>query len=204
MEAKEKPRVRQTQTPEQRRQRAQLLEALTYEMWDGKPVYYAGYRDVVSGDKTIDQVISSSILQSRIVTRLCAYLLGRLDLTVYDVLGSELGVQFKKSDWRACDIAVFELAVLANEDLEKYAWVSPKIVIEVDTKADMARFGSDVTYYHKKTQQLLDFGAERVIWIFTKSRKIWVCEPGKNWITTDWNPSIEVMPGCSFVLDQLV
>ena len=206
METVNKPK-RPPLTPEQkqrRAERARLLKSLVYEMWDGKPVYYAGYEDVLRGTKTVEQVMSSSILQGRLVVRLSAYLLSVLDLEVYDVLGNEIGVQFRKGDWRACDVAIFELKTLEGEDETKYAWVPPKVAIEVDTKANMSHVDSEFDYYEQKTTKLLDFGVEKVIWLFTKSRKVWIAEPGKDWIIRDWNQAVEVMPGCQFVPDELV
>lgn len=194
-------------TPEQRQRRAdraRLLELLTYEMWDGKPVYYAGYRDVLNGTKTVEQVMSSSLLQSRIAARLLVSLSKQIDESVYEILGNELGVQFRKGDWRACDLAIFDITILEDQDLTKYAWVPPKIVIEVDTKADFTRFSSDFDYYQKKTTRLIRFGVERVIWIFTETRKVWVAEPDKDWILRDWSQPVEVMPDCRFTLDELM
>ncbi|CAN5190049.1 hypothetical protein BH09BAC4_BH09BAC4_36390 [soil metagenome] len=206
MEAINKPK-HPPLTPEQkqrRAERARLLKSLVYEMWDGKPVYYAGYEDVLKGTKTVEQFRSSSILQSRLVVRLSAYLLSVLDLNVYDVLGNEVGIQFKKGDWRACDIAIFELEILEGQDETKYAWVPPKVAIEIDTKADMDQYDSPFDYYEKKTTKLLDFGVEKVIWLFTKSRKVWIAEAGKDWIIRDWNHPVEVLPGWQFVPDTFV
>ncbi|GAB4042124.1 hypothetical protein [Spirosoma jeollabukense] len=206
MEAINKPK-HPPLTPEQkqrRAERARLLKSLVYEMWDGKPVYYAGYKDVLKGAKTVEQVMSSSILQSRLVVRLAAYLLSVLDLNVYDVLGNEVGIQFKKGDWRACDIAIFELEILEGQDETKYAWVPPKVAIEIDTKADMDQYDSAFDYYEKKTTKLLDFGVEKVIWLFTKSRKVWIAEANKDWLIRDWSHPVEVLPSCQFVPDTFV
>lgn len=200
-------KTKRTLTPEQqqrRADRARLRKSLVYEMRNGKPVYYAGYQDVLNGRKTVEQVGASSIVQSRLVVRLSAYLLSVLDLSQYDVLGNELGIQFAKGDWRACDVAIFTLADLAGQDETKYAWVPPKVAIEVDTKADMDNLDSPFDYYEKKTTQLLDFGVEKVIWLFTKSRKVWIAEPGKDWIIRDWSQPVPVLADCQFVPDELM
>ncbi|QKZ13250.1 hypothetical protein [Spirosoma sp. KUDC1026] len=205
METVQKPK--RTITPEQQQRRAErsrLLKSMVYEMWDGKPLYYAGYQDVLKGQKTIEQVMSSSILQSRMAVRIAAYLLSVLDLEQYDVLGNEIGVQFKKGDWRACDIAIFNVADLAGQDETKYAWVAPKIAIEIDTKVDLNSFDSSFEYYEKKTTSLLEFGVEKVIWLFTRSRKVWIAELGKDWLIRDWDQPVEVLNGCRFVPDELV
>ncbi len=98
MIAEEPKRKRTPQTPEARKARAQLLESLIYEMWDGKPVYYAGYKDVIAHRKTIEQVMSSSLLQSRLATKVAFAINPQLANSPYEVLGNELGVQFKKGD----------------------------------------------------------------------------------------------------------
>jgi hypothetical protein len=200
MIAEEPKRKRTPQTPEARKARAQLLDALVYEMWDGKPVYYAGYKDVIAHRKTVEQVMSSSLLQSRLASKLSVTIANQLAGSPYEVLGNELGVQFKKGDWRACDLAIFETAVLEQQDLTKYAWIPPKIVIEIDTKADFTRFDSDFDYYQQKTSQLLAFGVEKVIWIFTKSEKVWIAEPDKDWLIRNWTQPVEVLPDCAFTL----
>lgn len=200
-------KTKRTLTPEQqqrRADRARLRKSLVYEMWNGKPVYYAGYQDVLNGRKTVEQVGASSIVQSRLVVRLSAYLLSVLDLSQYDVLGNELGIQFAKGNWRACDVAIFTLADLAGQDETKYARVHPKVAIEVDTKADMDNLDSPFDYYEKKTTQLLEFGVEKVIWLFTKSRKVWIAEPGKDWIIRDWSQPVPVLADCQFVPDELM
>lgn len=206
METINKPK-RAPLTPEQRQrrvERARLLKSLVYELWDGKPVYYAGYEDVLKGTKTVEQVMSSSILQGRLVVRLSAYLLSVLDLEIYDVLGNEIGIQFRKGDWRACDVAIFELKALEGEDETKYAWVPPKVAIGVDTKANMSHVDPESDYYEQKTTKLLDFGVEKVIWLFTRSRKVWIAESGKDWSIRDWSQAVEVMPGCQFVPHELI
>ncbi|AUD05707.1 hypothetical protein CWM47_30010 [Spirosoma pollinicola] len=206
MEAINKPK-HSPLTPEQRQrrvERARLLKSLVYEMWDGKPVYYVGYQEVLKGTKTVEQVMGSSILQSLLVSRLIFQLSSTLDMDIYAVAGNELGVQFKKGDWRSCDVAVFMLQQLEGEDWSKYAWVPPKIAIEVDTKADMGQFESSFEYYEKKTTNFLEFGVEKVIWLFTKSRKVWIAESGKDWIIRDWSQTVEVLPECEFIPDNLM
>jgi hypothetical protein len=45
-----------------------------------------------------------------------------------------------------------------------------------------------------KMQKLLDFGVEKVIWIFTGAQKAIISTPNQEWRTVDWSASIEVMP----------
>lgn len=125
-------------------------------------------------------------------------------MDVYAVLGNELGVQFKKGDWRACDVAIFTFQQLEGEDWNKYAWVPPKVAIEIDTKASMGHVDSEFDYYEQKTTKLSELGVEKIIWLFIKSRKGWMAETGKDWLIRDWTPPVDVLPGCQFVPDELV
>lgn len=50
---------------------AQIIpESLIYEMVKGKPIYYKNYKEFLSGNKQIEELIGSSLIQSRIITRL--------------------------------------------------------------------------------------------------------------------------------------
>ena len=50
-----------------------------------------------------------------------------------------------------------------------------------------------------KTQKLLDYGVEKVILIFTKSKSVVVAD-GQNWTTTSWENDIEILDGIVFNL----
>ncbi|MBC8112474.1 MAG: hypothetical protein H7Y04_15595 [Verrucomicrobia bacterium] len=109
-----------------------------------------------------------------------------------------------KGETNACNIAIYEKIQLKNQVFnDKYTSVPPKIVIEIDTKADLE--GTDPeNYYFQKTQQLLDFGVEKVIWISTKPRKIMTATQNEPWVTTNWIAAIEIMHGISFNLLEIV
>ena len=68
----------------------------------------------------------------------------------------------------------------------------------------MNHVDSKFDYYERKTTKLLEFGVEKVIWLFTKSRKVWIAESGKDWLIRDWSQPVDVLPGCQFVPDKLV
>ena len=46
---------------------------LIYEMVNGKPIYYKGYKDYLKGDKNIVEVMGSSKLQSFLVAELISF-----------------------------------------------------------------------------------------------------------------------------------
>lgn len=180
--------------------------ALIYEMDGGKPIYYRGYKEVLAGQKQAEEIMGSSKIQSYVISTLLKYLFRTLPDEDYEVLGSELGLQFEKKAWRACDIAIYSQSVLKDVIFDdKYASVPPKVVIEVDTKADLENFASLEQYYHQETEQLLQFGVERVIWIFTtQPRKIMIAEPSADWRITGWTSAIDIVPGVIFRLADLI
>ena len=79
----------------------------------------------------------------------------------------------------------------------KYAQVPPRIVIEVDTEIDFDTI-SENEYIQLKTKKILDFGAEKVLWVFTEGRKVTIATPNTPWITTAWIEDIEVLDGVRF------
>jgi hypothetical protein len=73
-------------------------------------------------------------------------------------------------------------------------------VIEIDTKADVTDFDSITDYYLKKTDALLDFGVERVVWIFTSAKKVMTATKGNPWLMVDWDVSVEILDDVSVSL----
>ena len=43
---------------------------LIYEMDNGVPIYYRGYKEVLNYTKTVEEIIGSSFMQSSIITQL--------------------------------------------------------------------------------------------------------------------------------------
>ena len=181
-----------------------IPESLIYEMVDGKAIYYKGYKEYLKGKKQIDELMGSSYLQSLIITKLVFLLMSNLSKK-YLVLTNEIGLQFKDKGWRAADIAIIETKKLKGvKKTNKYLKVAPKVVIEIDTKAELEEVKDSFGYFHKKTDELLNFGVERVIWIFTDSKKVMISEKNKDWQILNWSKDIEVMDGLIINLESLV
>jgi len=182
-----------------------LLKLLTYEKVNGKPIYYRDYKKVLKGELTPEAVIGSSGIQAYLIRLIVEFLLKTLNLSKYEVLFSELGFLYKKGSWRNLDIAVFEKEKIKHCLMQdKLISVPPKVVIEIDTKADLSRYGGVEEYSYEKTQDLLDAGVRRVIWIFTKPKKVMVAERGKDWTVRDWSKEFEVMEGIRINLKELI
>ncbi len=181
-----------------------IPKSLIYEMVKGQAIYYKGYRDYLNGIKKIDEIMGSSLLQSVIISRLMKVLLTRLN-NDYEVLTNGLGIQFGKKSWRAADIAIVLKKDLYKEPLKNsYLHFAPKIVIEIDTKAELSEIKNPLGYYHEKTDELLTFGVEKIIWIFSDSKKVMIAQKNQNWITSQWNEDFEILDGLQINITDLI
>ena len=98
-----------------------IPEALIYEMVNGKPIYYHGWRDVLKNKKTLEEVMASSLIQSYLVSEIHAA--AHVGLRKKYIFGTnEAGLKFDKGDWRAADIALWTKESLKNTPLHnKYS-----------------------------------------------------------------------------------
>jgi len=87
----------------------QIPETLIYEMDNGQPIYYSGYKNVLNGQALPTAIMGSSILQSLIISYLSHHLINILPKE-YLVLNNEVGILFSKGNWRLADIAIIEKA----------------------------------------------------------------------------------------------
>jgi len=171
-----------------------IPEVLIYEMVDGNPIYYKGYREYLNGNRQIEELMGTSYLQGALATQIIIILSRLLDLTKYRLISNEIGLKFSTKSWRAADIAIFDINTLRQVPLSnKYLEVPPKIVIEIDTKADLETIQNPLGYYQEKTDQLLEFGVEKVIWVFTETEKVLVAEDQKTWQIHNWKNDIHIL-----------
>jgi hypothetical protein len=150
--------------------------------------------------------MGSSFLQGQLVALIVSILMTKLDLLrKYVVVTNELGFISAPKSWRILDVAIFEKKNVKSELLStKYVKTAPKIGIEIDTKADVKDFGDMFSYLSEKTDDLLDSGVEKVLWILTESQKILMAEHGKQWLIAKWNDTIPVLEDVTLNLEKLV
>lgn len=185
-----------------RKSAPKVPDYLIHEVMDGKPIYYRGYKEVLNGTKTFAEIMGSSTLQSFIIAYLQRLLYKFLDDEVYTILSSETGIHLNKYNNLAGDILIFENSVLPIEAIdEHYATVPSKVAIEVDINIEAPGLEID-SYIFNKTQKLLNFGVEKVIWITTKSKKVTVATRNEDWQVKDWNKDIEVFDGIIFNIGE--
>ena len=179
--------------------------ALIYEMWDGKPIYYRGYREVLVGKKTIQEVMSCSDLQGVLVYLSGLYIGTHVNRKKYLISSNESGLHLALNDNLGNDLVIFEKEKVGKLK-GKYFDVPPKIVIEVDIKADITDFenGAD-GYVIQKSKKLLDFGVEKVLWVITSMQRVYVIDRNDpTWHIVNWSENIAVLDDCVLNIKQLL
>lgn len=197
---KEKPRKRTRRVSARN-----IPPALIYEMWQGKPIYYKGYRDVLAGKKSIEEIMSCSDLQGVIVALLTIFLGSNINRKKYLLATNEIGIHLALKDNLGNDIVIFEKEKVGKLK-GKYFDIPPKIVIEVDIKADVADFPNrEDGYIMEKSQKLLDFGVEKIFWIVTSTQKVYVIDRNDpTWYIVNWSENITVLDDCILNIKQLL
>jgi len=179
-----------------------IPKALIYEKVNGKPIYYRNYEKVLKGELPLETVMGSSDLHAFLVFMI-SFLLGKeLDLKRYIIMTGELGFYTSEKGFRLLDIAVFEREKFTFSG--GYTKIPPKVAIEIDTKADLRNYHSVEDYIFEKTQELLDAGVERVVWILTKPKKVMVATKNQKWVVQNWSEPFEVFEGIEINLSELV
>lgn len=188
------------------KRKPRIQKQLVYEVDGGKPIYYRGYKAVVNKTKTLEDIMGCSVIQSLLAT-LISYFVKDHFPQQYVCLSNELGLKIAPKTRRNLDLAVYDKTKLADRAMlfsDQYALTPPEMVFEIDTKADLRAFDTPADYYHRKTEQLLQFGVGKVVWVFTGSRKYLFAEPGKQWIIGNWSDDLELLPGVVLNLERLV
>lgn len=165
---------------------------LIYETLNGRPLYRKGYKEVLAKRKSPGEIMGCSDLQAIIVSALHLYIGTHINRKAYWVVTNEPGLHIQLGDNLSNDIAIYEKEKVTVKG--KFFDVAPKVVIEVDIKVDLEAFPAmEQDYVYNKTQAMLNFGTERVIWITTQSRKIFVATPNEPWITLNWDATVPVL-----------
>ncbi|MEY4540383.1 MAG: hypothetical protein RLZZ306_2140 [Bacteroidota bacterium] len=175
---------------------------LVKEILDDMPVFYKGYKAVLRKEKTIEDIMGASGLQIFIVRYLFRLLDRNLDDNLFYVFTGEGGLHLSKGTNLSGDVLVFDKQTLTPDLIDThYLNIPPLIDIEIDVEIDNTTF-SDFDYIQRKTDNLLKFGTQKVIWILTKTQKIIVAESNKDWLMIDWQKDVEIINGITFNVPQ--
>lgn len=190
----EAPKKRKKVTPK-------VPDYLIYEVVRGKPIYYKGYKDVLNGTKTFEEITMESILQSSLKAFITALIFFDLRKMGFKVTVGEMGINLSRQDKRGADISIFKAENYKPTD--KYSDLPPEIIIEIDVRADVGE-GIEMDYVAEKTDDYHRFGVKRIIWIFTKAKKVIVANAGQTWLMDDWSADVEIMEGIKFNVAEMV
>ncbi len=176
-------------------------EELIYEVAHGRPIYYRDYREVLNGNTTLEAIMADSSLQSwlkaQITILLGSYYLGKgIELTT-----GELGLLLGNGDRRSADIAFYRRGDLALN--AHYTKTPPEAIIEIDTQIDL-KDENEMEYVLEKIDDYLHFGVKKIVWIFTRSRKVMIATPVSPWLTVPWTSDIDMLDGASFNLEKML
>ncbi len=178
-----------------------IPDYLIFEVSNGVPIYYRGYKEVLNGTKTFEEITMESKLQAGLKARITMLIGNLLIQKGFEIATGELGINISKNDKRGADLAIFKA-----EDWDWDAHFSdlpPEVVIEIDVQADLGNI-KEMEYVSGKIKDYLAFGVKKVIWIFSKEKLVFVATTQLPWLTYDWSAEIEVVEGITFKLDDIV
>ena len=161
---------------------------LIAEELDGIIFYYKGYRQVLYGEKTVTEIVGSSVLQFIILQ----YIIRRIAIfdpeeEKYIIGNNEAGLHLGHKRNVANDLAIYDAKKMtADKIIGKYADFPPEVVVEVDIDVEAIDI-SPLDGAYLKTKRMLEFGVKKVFWIFTKSQKILIATSNEPWQTVDWD-----------------
>jgi Uma2 family endonuclease len=180
------------------RKQRKVPEFLIYELMDGKPIYYRGYKSVLNNTKKFEDIMGSSSLQSVIIIHILSILLKSLNEEEFWIMTNETGIHLDHRNNLSGDILIYEKSRLKASDINTHYTKAPSnIAIEVDTKADLSILTFQ-KYMKLKTTKLHHFGVDKVIWIMTATKQVIVALPNQDWLIIDWNKDIEIMRNLYF------
>jgi hypothetical protein len=183
---------------------------MVYEEFGGNKYYRKGFRQVLLGLKSEEEIMGSSIYESLIVQALVFYLKTILPKKDYWVPTNEAGLHLHLNDNMANDIVIVEKDKLLNPQSEQYSNIPPKFVIEVDLKIDPIDASTEpqtdlsMSYIVEKSGKLLDFGVEGIAWILTRNQQIIVARSRRNLEIYQWDETLTLFDEYTFCLRDIL
>jgi hypothetical protein len=170
---------------------------------NGVDYYYKGYKQAGFRNGKINEPMGASYLQGLIVMYFAGILEQLLDSSRYHAITNEAGIHLEKGNNLSGDILIYKAEDGFTFNLEKYASKAPLIAIEVDIQIETTEF-DESHYVYEKTRKLLEWGTEKVIWVFSKTETVMIARPNQDWLIRDWKNDVEIIDGISFnIVKQL-
>ncbi|MBO9613692.1 MAG: Uma2 family endonuclease [Dyadobacter sp.] len=178
--------------------------SLIFEELDGRPLYRKGYKKVLENNLSPEDVMGCSFIQGLIMRIVSTCISRMLKGMPYWVVSGETGLHVSHGNNLANDVAVFDKALIKDKFSKSYPDVPPKIAIEIDVKIEAGQFPSPEDYFSRKSEKMIEFSTERVIWILTENRKIMVMDQSREWSIYEWDEMVPVFDQYQFCLNDLL
>ena len=164
----------------------------------GVPYYYRGYKEVMKGTKQIEEISGNGSLQSIITSQVIFFIFSNINRKQYCVtIGAGLHLGHKNN--LSTDLGIFLKEKVTLND--KYFEVAPEIAIEVDVKIDSEK---ELEYLFSKSEEMLSFGTQKICWIITKNKKIFVFSKGETTQVVNWDKDVFLMENITLNLKKLL
>lgn len=178
---------------ETKTKRRKIPAYLVRETIDGVDFYYPGFRQVLDKRKQVEEIIGDGGLKFFLKLFLADALKEGLDKQLYRIGCGQLGFTANNDDNMELGVVIFDRAKLTPDQISpRYVTIAPKVVIEIDVNVELPDRNSDLfqEYVIHKVENLFKHGVEKVIWFFTKSKKVFIALPGQPWQMDDWNKDV--------------
>ena len=183
---------------------ARMPDILVYEELNGRRLYRKGYKKFLNHTKTIEEIMGCSSLQAAIVSVLLSYLYRQIEDEGYEIMTNEAGLHVSLGNNLSSDIIVYKREDFLKYRLDNHYFdAAPKIVIEVDVKIEVEDMEA-TEYWTKKTETLLNFGVEKVIWFFSEDKKMIIAEQNQDLLIQDWTNDFELMPNHAINIEKMI
>ena len=172
-----------------------VLKALTYELVNGQAVLYRGHQAARRGQKSLKELYASSPQQRRILSDLCFDLHQDFGQEYFILSSPQLRLEIDDNNWRAIEVAIVRKNTRKTMDSAVLSQ-APEYVFLIDTKASLLDLRHPFSYYHQKASDLLDFGVQKVVWLFSQKQQLMVASTSrKRWPLQDWDQPVWLEPG---------
>ena len=179
-------------------------DSFIYEILDGKPLYYKGYREAMRTNQNAEAIMGASTLQAFILSYLVQILYRTCNLERYHIFFGEPGVHLDQKNNLAGDILVYDKTVLPSSKISRhYADVPAELQIEVDINAELEDM-TETGYIKRKTDKLLQFGIRKIIWIFTATQQVMVAEKDSDWLWINWKKPVQLWNDKTFCIGEFL
>lgn len=183
--------------------RKKVPDWLICDTINGVDYYYKGYKQAGFKNGKINEPMGASHLQGVLISYMVFLLENYLDALTYHVSTNKAGIHLEKGNNLSVDVLIYKTEDSIRFDLEKYATKAPLIAIEVDTQIETSEF-DESHYVYEKTRKLLEWGTEKVIWVFSKTEMVMIARPNQDWLIRDWKNDVEILGNISFnIVKQL-